>query len=71
MPKRVVGILVIAVLAAVTGAAGSQQQGHASTKSAQPAQPQTASAPVSATNAKSTTISRDVCAKHPNLKQCS
>jgi len=73
MPKRVVGILIAAGLAAFAGGAGASQQSHDTAKSAPPAQPQTVSqpAPVSATVGKVSTISRDVCAKHRNLKQCS
>jgi hypothetical protein len=72
MPKRVVGILIVGVLAALGSAAGAAQQDHATKTASQPA-PQPVSMP-SQTNtnaAKFTPISRDVCAKHPNLKQCS
>ena len=74
MPKRVVGILIVGVLAALGGAAGAAQQNHTANKTAsQQPQPQPVSspAPVNATAAKFMAISRDVCAKHPNLKQCS
>jgi hypothetical protein len=72
MPKRVVGILVISVLmglsAAVNAAEPSHDNGKSATPTTQPApQPQqTGAAPP-----KLLPVSRDVCAKHPNLKQCS
>jgi len=73
MPKQSVGILIVGVLAALSSAAGAEQHGNGTTKTAsQPAQPQ--STPVSQTNTASgkfAPVSRDVCAKHPNLKQCS
>jgi hypothetical protein len=73
MPKRVVGILIVGVLAALSGAAGAPQQGNGTSKTAsQPARPQPS--PASQTNTatgKFAPVSRDVCAKHPNLKQCS
>ena len=73
MPKKTVGILIVGVLAALSSVAGAAQQDHSTTKTAsQPASP--LPQPVSQTNtanAKFAPVSRDVCAKHPNLKQCS
>jgi hypothetical protein len=73
MPKRVVGILIISVLAGICGAASAAQQGHGSAKSVAPATTQPPPSPqqTSASAAKFAPVSRDVCAKHPNLKQCS
>jgi hypothetical protein len=73
MPKRVVGILIVAGVAALAGGAGASQQSHDTSKSAPPPQPQPVSARTTTSNTagKVSTISRDVCAKHPNLKQCS
>jgi hypothetical protein len=73
MPKRVVGILIVGVLAALSSAAGAAQQDHGTGKTASQSAPPQPS-PVSQTNttaAKFVPVSRDVCAKHPNLKQCS
>jgi len=73
MPRKTVGILIVGVLAAFSGAAGAEQHGNGTSKAA--SQPATASTtPVSQTNTAATKfvpVSRDVCAKHPNLKQCS
>jgi hypothetical protein len=73
MPKKTIGILIVGVLAALSSAAGAAQQDNSTAKTAsQPAQPQPS--PVSQTNTatgKFAPVSRDVCAKHPNLKQCS
>ncbi|HUO93820.1 MAG TPA: hypothetical protein VMU22_12900 [Rhizomicrobium sp.] len=73
MPKRVIGILIVAGMAALMGGAGASQQSHDTSKSTQPAQPQPIAVRTitNTTAGKVSTISRDVCAKHPNLKQCS
>ena len=73
MPRKTVGILIVGVLAALSGAADAAQQDHTTTKTVSQPAPATSS-PVSQTNAANTKfvpVSRDVCAKHPNLKQCS
>lgn len=71
MPKRVVGILAMSVLMGLSVATNAAEQGHdgkSSTLTTQPApQPQQ----TNATTTKLAPVSRDVCAKHPNLKQCS
>jgi hypothetical protein len=76
MPKRAVRILGAAVLTGLLGAAGSAQQSHGAGKA--PAVPPPAATPVraSATTAAATVVkfgpmTRDVCDKHRNLKQCS
>jgi hypothetical protein len=74
MPKRVIGILVISVLAALTGAAGQTHENpktSTSTSASTPTQPSPQPQQTSAATAKFGPVSRDVCAKHPNLKQCS
>ena len=73
MPKKTVGILIVGVLAALSGAAGAEQHGNGTSKAAsQSAPPQPTPVSQTATAAvKSVPVSRDVCAKHPNLKQCS
>ncbi len=73
MPKQSVGILIVGVLAALSSAAGAAQQDHGTSKTApQPVQPQpTTVSQTSPTAGKFVPVSRDVCAKHPNLKQCS
>jgi len=73
MPKQTIGILIVGVLAALSGAAGAAQQDNSTTKTASQPAP-TQPSPVSQTNTgtgKFAPVSRDVCAKHPNLKQCS
>jgi hypothetical protein len=71
MPKRVVGILIISVLTGICGAAGAAQQTHGNAKPVATTQPPPSPQQTSATTAKFAPVSRDVCAKHPNLKQCS
>jgi hypothetical protein len=72
MPKKTVGILIVGVLAALGSAAGAEQHGNGTSKTT--SQPAPSPTPVSQTNTAATKfvpVSRDVCAKHPNLKQCS
>jgi len=76
MPNSAVRILVSATLVAslFSGPAGADQQSRDNTKpTSQPAQPAPTPAHGNAApNAgKFAPVSRDVCEKHPNLKQCS
>jgi hypothetical protein len=73
MPKRSVRILILAMLgvAPLQGQAAEQNRGNnkAATQQTPPptgqSQPQPTAQP-----AKFTPVNRDVCDKHPNLKQC-
>ena len=72
MPGPVIRILCSGILSAslCAGAAHADQQNHDANKSPPPP----ASTPATHTGqpaAKFTAYSRDVCVKHPNLKQCS
>lgn len=74
MPTTVIRILCSGIMAAsvCAGTARADQQNHDGNKS--PPQPAGASAPAphaGQSAAKVTSFSRDVCVKHPNLKQCS
>ena len=71
MPKRVVGILIVAGLAVFAAGAGASQQSHDTAKSTPQPQPVAVHTTTNTTAGKVSTISRDVCAKHRNLKQCS
>ncbi len=72
MPKRAIRILVMSVMLPL--AAEAADQTHASVKAVVP-QPSPASSQSqphpSVQPAKFTALYRDVCDKHPNLKQCS
>ncbi|HKD20574.1 MAG TPA: hypothetical protein VKB71_01115 [Rhizomicrobium sp.] len=78
MPKRAVRILIAAGLMSLLGAAGSAQSTHDTNKpQATPPPPPPAPVQLRATVAtapvstKYSPGTRDVCDKHPNLKQCS
>ncbi|HTW36109.1 MAG TPA: hypothetical protein VMD53_15930 [Rhizomicrobium sp.] len=72
MPKQAVGILIVGVLAALSSGAGAAQQDHGTGKTAsQPAPPPPTPVSQATAAGKFAPVSRDVCAKHPNLKQCS
>ena len=77
MPKRAVRILIAAGLMGLLGAAGSAQSTHDTNKpQATPPPPPApvqlrSTAAAAPTPAKYSAGTRDVCDKHPNLKQCS
>ena len=75
MPKRAVRIFVAAVLMGFLGAAGSAHQsrdpGKTQAAPPPPPTPVRSTATTAATISKFAPVTRDVCDKHPNLKQCS
>lgn len=73
MPMRAVRILSVVIAAGLAGPVHAAQQGHDTSKiAAQPAPPTPPNSTHASTPpAKPATLSRDVCDKHPNLKQCS
>jgi len=65
VPKRALRILFLTFLALPLAAVAAEQQGTGNAK------PVAQRAPAPPTLGKISPTSRDVCGKHPNLKQCS